>query len=120
MAEIHAKKIYEKDVDTVLTEDITFTGELSFTKGLIIKGEFIGTIQAAGDLYIEESARVEAEISARSVYVKGNVKGNILAESRVELHGSAVVIGDITSPKIVMDTGCRFDGISRMKRNQQT
>lgn len=118
MAEIHAKRILEKNVDTVLTDDITFTGELSFTKALIIKGRFIGSINASGDLYIEDSADVEAEIHAHSIFVKGKVKGNIVAESRVELQGSAMVIGDITSPRIVMDTGCRFDGISRMKRSE--
>jgi len=119
MAEIHAKRIVEKNVDTILTDDITFTGELSFTKALIIKGQFIGSINATGDLYIEESARVEAEIHANSIFIKGQVKGNIVADTRVELNGSAMVVGDITSPRIVMDTGCRFDGISRMKRGDK-
>lgn len=118
MAEIHARKIYESKVDTILTEDIHFTGELSFTTALIIKGHFTGNIKATGDLYIEEGAVIDAEISAKSIWVKGKVKGNISATSRVELHGSAEVFGDITSPKIVMDTGCRFDGISRMRRKE--
>ncbi|MDA3850287.1 MAG: polymer-forming cytoskeletal protein [Spirochaetaceae bacterium] len=119
MAEIHAKKIYEKNVDTILTEDIHFSGELSFSKALIIKGQFTGVINATGDLYIEEKAHVEAEITASSVFVKGRVIGNIQANKRVELNGSASVQGDITSPRIVMDTGCRFDGISKMKRSEK-
>jgi cytoskeletal protein CcmA (bactofilin family) len=118
LAEIHAKKIYEKNVDTILTEDIHFSGELSFSKALIIKGQFTGVINATGDLYIEEKAHVEAEITASSVFVKGRVIGNIQANKRVELNGSASVQGDITSPLIVMDTGCRFDGISKRKRSE--
>jgi cytoskeletal protein CcmA (bactofilin family) len=118
-AEIHEKRVYEKNISTVLTEEIHFTGELNFTRDLMIKGDFYGTIKATGNLYIEESAYVEAEqITAGSVYVKGRVKGNITADSRVELHGTAQVTGDITAPRIVMDTGCRFDGTSRMNKKK--
>ncbi|MDC7235533.1 MAG: polymer-forming cytoskeletal protein [Spirochaetales bacterium] len=114
MAEIHSRKIKEHKLDTVLAEDISFSGELSFTQELMIKGKFEGNIQAGGDLYIAEDADVTAEIDARSIHVRGRVKGNVHAESRVELMGNAEVIGNITAPKIIMETGCRFEGISRM------
>ena len=115
MAEIHEKRVNESKLDTVLADDISFEGEITFTKELMIKGHCTGTIRASGDLYVAESARVEADITADSVYVRGRVTGNIKASSRVELQGEAVVIGDITAPKILMDTGCRFDGVSQMQ-----
>lgn len=114
MAEIHERRVNENKLDTVLAEDISFEGEASFTKELMIKGRYSGKIRATGSLYIAEEADVEADIVAESVYVRGKVKGSISAGSRVELQGNAVVVGDITAPKIVMDTGCRFDGVSRM------
>ncbi|MCK5736356.1 MAG: polymer-forming cytoskeletal protein [Spirochaetaceae bacterium] len=115
MAEIHEQRVNENKLDTVLAEDITFEGEASFTKELMIKGRYTGKIRASGNLYIAPEADVEADIVADSVFVRGRVKGSIKASSRVELQGNAEVVGDITAPKIVMDTGCRFDGISRMK-----
>jgi cytoskeletal protein CcmA (bactofilin family) len=114
MAEIHAKKIKEHKLDTVLAEDISFSGELSFTRELMIKGRFEGMIKAEGDLYIGEDADVTAEIDARSIHVRGKIRGNVQAESQVELMGKAEVVGDITAPKIIMETGCRFEGVSRM------
>ena len=115
MAEIHERRVNENKLDTVLAEDISFEGEMSFTKELMIKGRYSGTIRATGDLYIAADADVEADIVAQSVFVRGRVKGSISASSRVELQGHAEVVGDITAPKIVMDTGCRFDGVSRMR-----
>ncbi len=115
MAEIHEQRVNENKLDTVLAEDISFEGEASFTKELMIKGRYNGKIRATGDLYIAAEADVEADIVADSVFVRGRVKGSINATSRVELQGKAEVVGDITAPKIVMDTGCRFDGISRMR-----
>lgn len=115
MAEIHERRVNENKLDTVLAEDIDFEGEVSFTKELMIKGRYSGKIRATGDLYIAADAEVDADIVAESVFVRGKVKGSINAATRVELQGNAVVVGDITAPKIVMDTGCRFDGISRMR-----
>lgn len=115
MAEIHSRRIDEKRLDTVLAEDISFEGDVSFSKPLMIKGAFRGSINATGNLYIDSNAVVNAEISAQSVVVRGKVKGNITALSKVELLGTAEVFGDITAPRIVMEPGCLFDGISRMK-----
>ena len=115
MAEIHSKRIDEKKLDTVLAEDISFEGDVSFSKPLMIKGIFSGSINATGDLYIDQDAVVNAEIKALSVVVRGKVKGNITADSKVELQGTAEVVGDITAPRIVMEPGCLFDGISRMR-----
>ncbi len=114
MAEIHSKKIKEHRLDTVLAEDIVFNGEVSFSQELMIKGKFEGRIKADGDLFIAENADIKAEIDARSVHVRGRVEGNVTAETQVELMGCAEVIGDITAPRIVMETGCRFEGVSRM------
>lgn len=115
MAEIHSRRIDEKKLDTVLAEDISFEGDVSFSKPLMIKGSFDGTINATGELYIDKNAVVNAEITAASVVVRGKVKGNIKAETKVELQGTAQVIGDITAPRIVMEPGCLFEGISRMR-----
>ena len=105
----------KKKLDTVLADDISFEGDVSFTKPLMIKGIFSGSINATGDLFIDKNAVVDAEIKASSVVVRGKVKGNITADSKVELQGTAEVLGDITAPRIVMEPGCLFDGISRMR-----
>lgn len=115
MAEIHERRPNEAKIDTILADDIHFTGEVSFTKELMIKGRYSGKIHSSGDLYIDKEAEVEADIVANSVYIWGSVRGNINAVTRVELQDDAVVVGDITAPKIVMGIGCRFDGMSRMR-----
>ena len=114
MSELRIQKIDETEIDTVLAEDIDFTGELSFNKPLMIKGKFNGTIHASGDLYVGDDALVEARIEANVVSLKGRIKGNIFAKSRVELFSTATVDGDITAPDIVMESGCRFNGMCKM------
>lgn len=115
MAETHITIIDEEDVDTVLAEDIDFTGNVTFTKSLMIKGKFSGTIKAGGDLYVGEKASVTATIEANRVSIKGKVKGDVYAMNRAELFSTAALEGDITAPDIIMESGCRFNGICTMK-----
>jgi cytoskeletal protein CcmA (bactofilin family) len=114
MSDLRIKKVEDSEIDTILAEDIDFTGELAFNKPLMIKGKFNGTIKASGDLYVGANAFVEARIEANVVSLKGRIKGNIFAKSRVELFSSASVDGDITSPDIIMESGCKFNGMCSM------
>jgi cytoskeletal protein CcmA (bactofilin family) len=119
MHEVHIKNVEEAALDTILAEDIDFTGELSFEKPLMIKGRFEGTIHASGDLYVENGAHVEALVEANLVSLKGELKGNINARSRVELFATSRVDGDITSPDLVMESGARFNGICTMEERSE-
>ena len=115
MYELRIKSKDEGEIDTILAEDIDFTGDLSFTKPLMIKGKFSGQIQASGDLYIGDNAYIEARVEANVVSLKGKIKGNIYAKSMVELFSSATVEGDVTAPNILMESGCRFNGMCNMQ-----
>ena len=115
MPETRISHVEEAELDTVLAEDIEFNGNLSFEDPLMIKGTFTGDIKADGNLYVGKKACVHARIEARIVSVQGLVKGNIYASERVELSASSSVEGDITAPDIVMESGCRFNGICTMK-----
>lgn len=115
MVDLRIKDVNESEIDTILAEDIDFSGDLSFSKPLMIKGAFHGNVKATGDLYVGEQARVEATVEADVVSLKGLVRGNIQAHSRVELFSTAIVEGDIVAPDLVMESGCRFNGSCTMQ-----
>jgi cytoskeletal protein CcmA (bactofilin family) len=114
MTEVQISAIDEEQLDTVIAADVEFTGTMNFKKPLMIKGRVTGTIFSESELYIDEGARVEASIEALVVSVKGSVKGDISARQRVDLFASSSVEGDITAPKVTMETGCRLNGACRM------
>jgi len=111
------KKRDESEIETVLAEDIDFTGSLSFKDALMIKGRFKGEIKAEGDLYIGEKAEVEAKIEARMVTSHGRIKGNIEAKARIELFATAEMAGDITCPDLIIESGAIYNGKCTMQRN---
>jgi cytoskeletal protein CcmA (bactofilin family) len=119
MSDLRIETIDEKELDTILAEDIDFQGELYFEKPLMIKGRFKGEIKASGDLYIGQHATVEAQVEANIVSLRGTLRGNILARRRVELYDTACLDGDITAPDIVMMSGCTFNGTCTMRKNDE-
>ncbi len=105
----------ESQIDTILAEDIDFTGELTFSEPLMIKGTFKGEIKASGDLFVGTDAVVNARVEAERVTSRGRIKGDVLAGRRVELASTASVQGDIDTPDLVMESGCVFNGVCAMR-----
>src|SRR6056297_586799 len=115
MSEVQIREVDESDIVTILTEDITFDGKLSFDDSLMIKGRFQGDIRAHGNLYVDSEAVVKARVEANIVSLKGTIKGDVYAHTRVELFATAMVDGDITAPDVIMESGCKFNGICKME-----
>lgn len=114
MTEVQINAIDEELLDTILADDVEFTGSMTFKKPLMIKGRVSGQIRSSSELHIDEKAVVEADIQAAVVAVKGVVKGNIAARERVELFSTCTVDGDVTAPVVTMETGCHFNGACKM------
>ncbi len=119
LREVRIDQIDENEVDTILAEDIDFSGVLSFQRPLMIKGRFQGEIKASSDLYIGEKAVVKAKIEADTVSSKGRIEGDVLAHSRVEFFSTATMLGDLTTPDLVMESGCQYNGRCTMSREKQ-
>jgi len=67
MTEVQITAIDEDQLDTVLALDVEFAGEMFFSKPLMIKGKVSGIVRSESDLYIDENAVVEADITANVV-----------------------------------------------------
>ena len=118
MREVRIEHVEENDIDTVLAEDIDFSGVLSFQRPLMVKGTFQGQIKASSDLIIGEKAVVKAKIEADTVSSKGRIEGDVLAHSRVEFFSTASMVGDLVTPDLVMESGCQYNGRCTMKREK--
>ena len=57
-----------------------------------------------------EEATIHADVLVHIAVVNGEVRGNIQATNRVELHPTARVFGDLIAPAMVVDAGARLNG----------
>ncbi|MCL2472807.1 MAG: polymer-forming cytoskeletal protein [Treponema sp.] len=110
MTDVHSDAIDDEEFDTILSQDIFFSGTLNFEKPFLIRGRVSGDIIARGMLVVDEEAVVEANINASRVIIRGSVKGDVTATEKVEVTVSGKLVGNVTAPEIFMETGCVFNG----------
>jgi cytoskeletal protein CcmA (bactofilin family) len=67
-------------------------------------------IVSAATIYVEHDARVQADLIAAHIEVRGRVLGNILASVGCILHPTAKVAGKILSRSIRIDPGAQIIG----------
>ena len=91
------------------------SGKLSFEGPARVDGQIDGEITAKDSLMIGESAVVTAQIKAASIIVAGKVSGDITASQRIEIRPSAKVMGNLTSPILVVHEGAVFEGHCAMQ-----
>jgi cytoskeletal protein CcmA (bactofilin family) len=91
------------------------SGKLLFEGATRIDGQVDGEITAKEGLVIGESAVVTAQIKANAIIVAGKVSGDIVAAQRLEIRPSARVIGNLTSPVLIVHEGAMFEGHCSMQ-----
>ena len=96
--------------DTIVEDDISFTGSIKIKKTFMIRGKVNGTIDSTSDLVIDSDAVVNADITAERVLIRGKVKGNVVGNKLIFITSSGSLDGDIITQKVVLEPGSDFSG----------
>jgi cytoskeletal protein CcmA (bactofilin family) len=105
----------ERYGQSVLQEGVAVQGELHAKGDLRIDGEATGRLTIGEKLTIGVSGNVRADVEAGEIVVMGTVQGTVRARQRLELRKGARLVGDITSPILVIEEGVYFQGRSNMQ-----
>lgn len=105
-----------KKIDTVIGKDTEVTGKLVASGAVRVEGRLEGEILATSDVVVGETARIEAQVTARNVTIAGEVYGNIEASGRLEIVPTGRLIGDVRVAFLAVDDGAFFKGQCEMIR----
>jgi len=95
----------------LIGKSFVIKGQVSCDGDLYIDGQVEGSVDPKGNrLTIGPDGRLKANVTARAVVVRGRLEGNIQASERVDLKQSAVVVGDIVTQSISIESGAHIKG----------
>jgi cytoskeletal protein CcmA (bactofilin family) len=97
-----------KPTPSVLSSDLTITGNVKTSGDVQVEGIVEGDIRAS-QLVVGETATIKGEVVAEEVVVNGRVIGR-LRGLKVRLSSSARVEGDIIHKTIAIESGAHFEG----------
>ena len=101
-------------IDTLVGKNSRVNGDLFFEGGCHIDGTVKGNVTADPEsnsaLSISEDALVEGGVAVPFVMLNGIVRGDVIANQRVELGPTARVIGNLYYNLIEMAIGAEING----------
>lgn len=116
-----ARDIKEGRMSGYVGAGTVLTGETSFQAMLRVDGHLTGRVSSeSGTLIIGSSGRVDADIIVSAATVGGTVNGDIVATEKVELGRTARVVGNIQTPRLVIEDGAIFEGSCSMMKAKES
>jgi cytoskeletal protein CcmA (bactofilin family) len=110
-SESMARDIKEGRLSGYVGNGTVLTGETSFQAMLRIDGHLTGRVTSeSGTLIVGSSGRVDANIAVASAIVSGTINGDVVATEKLELTRTARVVGNIQTPRLVIEDGAVFEG----------
>jgi len=107
-ADFKASAPKPKPPASVLSSDLTITGNLKTSGDIQVEGTVEGDIRAHL-LTVGETATIKGEVIADDVVVNGRVVGRVRG-LKVRLTSTARVEGDIIHKTIAIESGAHFEG----------
>ncbi len=90
---------------TVIGRSSFVNGRVSGAGDLEIAGRVEGDVTVTGEVVVDPTGLVDANISATRIVVRGAVKGDLVADETLHIEAGAKVVGDLRAPRIAIAPG---------------
>lgn len=104
----------QKTIETIIGPSVKVQGDFKGEGDLVIEGILLGSLETKNNLKIGANAIVEAGIKANNAFISGKVKGNITVKGKLEITGTAVILGDIRAQILSIESGALLKGNIKM------
>jgi cytoskeletal protein CcmA (bactofilin family) len=101
-------------INSIIGEGTRFKGEFDLNGLLRIDGDFTGTIRTKGKVLVGRNGRAECTLHAGTVVIGGVVRGDVFSSEKVIILSTGLVLGNITTPRLIIEEGVIFDGTCRI------
>jgi cytoskeletal protein CcmA (bactofilin family) len=99
-----------KEEKTTINNSTTIDGNIKAKEHLVINGTIKGNVNIEGhNLFLGPGGKIEGEVRAHDVRIRGHMKGDIVATGKVEITKEANYSGKIKSKGIAVEQGAYFD-----------
>src|SRR4051812_39498098 len=104
--------------ESLIAADITIEGKIEGGGTVRIAGKFKGDVNVQGDLTIEACAKLTGSVRADKVSISGELEGNVLEASSIDLQQTGIVIGDLKSRSLTVAAGATMCGKPSLARKR--
>ncbi len=110
-SELIARDIKEGRLSGYVGSGTVLTGETNFQSMLRVDGHLTGRVMSEdGTLIVGSTGQIDANVMVAAAVINGTINGDVIATERVELGRLAHIMGNIFSPRLVVEDGALLEG----------
>ncbi len=103
--------IEQSKEQAIIGRSISIKGELSGEEDLLIQGQVEGKIDfKKNNVTVGRNGHIRADIYGKLISIEGEVQGNLFGDEEIVVRKSAVVRGDMRTPRFSLEDGAKFKG----------
>ncbi len=95
---------------TILSSQTEIIGELIVKNDIRVAGKIKGKLQISGNLVVEPTGVIEADVTVDTAIIAGVVQGDVVAKEKVVLEARSKLYGNLTTKELVIVEGAVFRG----------
>lgn len=116
-----ARDIKDGKLSGFVGHGTSLTGDTSFQMMLRVDGHLTGTVKSdGGTLIVGNNGQLDANVAVGNAQINGTVNGDITATDRIQLGRTARVVGNISTPKLIIEDGAIFEGGCTMVKARES
>ncbi len=104
------------DTISIIVLGMTVVGNCKCEGSIRIEGRVEGSVESGKSIVIGKDAVVTGDITAEDAVIFGRTEGRLVRASRVELHASSDVNGEIETRRLVIEEGATVNAAVKMSR----
>lgn len=79
-----------------------------------IDGAVVGTIHCKGKVIVGNTGQIQGDIQCRNAVIEGRFSGNLVVTELLQVKETAVIEGDVSTAKLMVQAGSTFNVTCRM------
>jgi cytoskeletal protein CcmA (bactofilin family) len=107
------EKLFDDNVsqaETVVGPSVKIQGDLNSEGNIKIEGQVNGKVKTSQSVYVEQGAKITADVLAGNGVIGGEIQGNLKISGHLILQSTARIVGDITCNILRVEDGAQFSG----------
>ncbi len=89
-------------------------GEVNSAGDIRIDGKVSGVISSSAKIVVGPTGNIDGDVVCQNADISGHIEGKIVVSELLYLKSTAHIEGEITTAKIVVEAGAKFNGTCNM------
>ncbi|MFH0853816.1 MAG: polymer-forming cytoskeletal protein [bacterium] len=113
------KNNHSSTIETIIGPSVKVEGNFVGEGDVTVEGIVTGSVKTSKNLHIGQAARIKADVEADNINISGEIRGNVICHSKLEMSSSSKIIGNVQAASLSVEAGAILHGKCKMANNKE-